>query len=583
MINFIKMRGFRIAFPLVIFIALLLRLWNFTGNPPSLNWDEVSLGYNAYSILESGKDEWGKTLPIIFQAYGDYKLPVYVYVLAPFVSVFGLNEFSVRFPSVLAGTLTVALTYLIVKKLFSRNDKTSKELLGYDLTETQVNMLALISSFLVAVEPWSLFLSRPALEANLALCLFMTALYLFLRALSSFKYLPYSLLVFGLSVWTYNSYRIFTPLFLVLLFLLYKKELSDILKRKVLTVFCLLLTLLFFLPMFIQMIVGVGQERYKKVAIIDDGAIGQIVMLRDRYNFNPLVERLVFNRPTYFAYNFSKNMISHFSYKFLFGQGGSNYQFNIPNFGLLYKIDLIFLVVGIFCLIKKRSRTSTLLLMWLLLAAIPSSITREAPQVLRSITVLPVPMILSSFGLVLTFKYLYKGKWGMLLAIVVTALYFVILFASAGRYFTTYFNEYRKDYSWSWQYGYKQVIGYAKNNYEKYDRIIVTKKYGEPHEFFLFYLKWNPSSYQNDKNLIRFKQSDWFWVDRFDKFVFVNDWDIPKEEWQPFIMESGKEDVDCRSIRCLLITSPGNFPKTWNKLDTVNFLDGKPAFEVYEN
>lgn len=582
MISYIKMRAFRIAFALVIFVALLLRLWGLTGNPPSLNWDEVSLGYNAYSILENGKDEWGKTLPIIFQAYGDYKLPVYVYILAPFVSAFGLNEFSVRLPSVLAGTLTVVLTYLIVKKLLSGNSNTTKKLFQDNLSEAQVNMIALTSSFLVAVEPWSLFLSRPALEANLALCLFLIALYLFLRGLSSFKYLPYSLVFFGLTVWTYNSYRIFMPLFLVLLAFAYRKELSQVLKRKVLTIPCVLIVLLFFLPMFIQLLTGVGQERYKKVAIIDDGAVGQIVSLRDKYNFNPRIERLVFNRPVYFIYNFSKNVISHFSFKFLFDLGGSNYQFNVPNFGLLYKADLIFLIIGIFCLLKMKNRISALLLVWLLLATVPSSMTREAPQVLRSITMLPVPMIVTALGLVSAVSYLNKKKWGAWLSGCVFILYFVFLFWGAGKYLDAYFNKYRSDYSWSWQYGYKQVVNYAGNKFDEYDRIIVTKKYGEPHEFFLFYLKWNPRYYQNDRNLIRFKQSDWFWVDRFDKFVFVNDWDIPKEEWQPFVLESKKEEIDCRNIKCLLITSPGNVPKTWSKIDTVNFLDGKPAFEIYE-
>lgn len=579
----IKSEVYRIILFVVLAVAFFLRIYNISQNPPSLNWDEVSLGYNAYSVLESAKDEWGKTLPVIFQAYGDYKLPVYVYVLLPFVSIFGLNEFSVRLPSVLAGTLTVALTYLIVKKLFSADKDASKNTLVYKLGEVQVEVVALISSFLVAIEPWSLFLSRPALEANLALCLFMFALYLFLRGLSSFKYLPYSVLFFGLTVWTYNSYRIFTPLFLVLLVFAYREVFLKALKKRTVVISGLILTLLFFLPMFIQLLTGVGQERYKKVAIIDDGAVGQIVALRDKYNFNPFVERLVFNRLTFFAYNFSKNVMSHFSYKFLFGQGGGNYQFNVPNFGLLYKADLAFLIIGIFYLIRMKNRVTALLLIWLLSAVIPSSVTREAPQVLRSITMLPVPMVLTALGLVSVSDYLIKKKWGRLLPVGVTIFYFVFLLFYCGKYLDAYFNKYRSNYSWSWQYGYKQAVSYAGSNYDKYDRIIVTKKYGEPHEFFLFYLKWNPKLYQNDKNLIRFKQSDWFWVDRFDRYVFVNDWDIPKEEWQPFVLESKKEEIDCRNIKCLLITSPGNVPKTWDKVDTVNFFDGKPAFEIYEN
>ncbi len=103
---------------LIIVIAALVRFIAIGDNPPSLNWDEVSHGYNAYSILKTGKDEWGKSFPTIFRAYGDYKLPVYIYLTAITESLFGLNAFAVRLPSVLAGIATVIFTYLLVSELF---------------------------------------------------------------------------------------------------------------------------------------------------------------------------------------------------------------------------------------------------------------------------------------------------------------------------------------------------------------------------------------------------------------------------------------------------------------------------------
>jgi hypothetical protein len=138
------------------------------------------------------------------------------------------------------------------------------------------------------------------------------------------------------------------------------------------------------------------------------------------------------------------------------------------------------------------------------------------------------------------------------------------------------------NYSWSWQYGYKEVVEYIKDVYQDYDKIIITKKYGEPHEFILFLWPWDPGAYQNDPNLVRFDQTNWYWVDRFDKFYFVNDWDIPKESDENFILESG-EEFDCKNSRCLLVTSPSNYQKDWQLLKTIYFLDGKPAFEIMEN
>ncbi|MEK7118952.1 MAG: glycosyl transferase, partial [Patescibacteria group bacterium] len=70
-----------IVLVLIGILAFFLRFYNATQIPPSLSWDEVSIGYNAYSILKTGRDEFGRFLPLdAFVAYGDYKpvLPIYL-------------------------------------------------------------------------------------------------------------------------------------------------------------------------------------------------------------------------------------------------------------------------------------------------------------------------------------------------------------------------------------------------------------------------------------------------------------------------------------------------------------------------
>ena len=259
-------------------------------------------------------------------------------------------------------------------------------------------------------------------------------------------------------------------------------------------------------------------------------------------------------------------------------KGGSQFQFNLPDHGLLYVIGLPFFLIGLFGLANKKTAKNKLLLSWLFLAPIASSLTREAPHTLRAIIMFPVLILITAYGLA-SFSYWLLVKkipqW------VVFVFYFFFLFIFAKDYYSSYFNEYPIKYSWSWQYGYEQVIDYAKDNYGEYDKIIITKKYGEPHEFLLFYWPWSPREYREDKNLIRFFQSDWYWVDRFDKFYFVNDWGIPTTN-DNFKLESGGE-FNCRNEKCLLITSPGNYPGGWTKLQTTQFLDGNSAFEIYEN
>ena len=101
----------------IILLALFLSVYKLSKVPPSLYWDEASLGYNAYSILLTARDEYGKFLPLTnFAAFGDYKPPGYIYAAVPSIAIFGLNEFSVRFPSAFFGVLTVILVYLISRK-----------------------------------------------------------------------------------------------------------------------------------------------------------------------------------------------------------------------------------------------------------------------------------------------------------------------------------------------------------------------------------------------------------------------------------------------------------------------------------
>jgi len=561
-----KLFNFARENPILILIVLLgagLRLVAIGEMPPSLNWDEVSHGYNAYSILKTGRDEWGESFPTIFRAYGDYKLPVYIYLTAISEFFLGLSEFSVRLPSVLAGIATVAFTYLLVNEIL-KNKK-----------------IALLSALLAAIEPWSLFLSRGAFEANLALFFIVSGIYFFFKGINSSRFFVPATFLLGLSVWTYNSARIFIPLLLVTLVFLFKDKLLEAYKNgKSFVRLSLILTALFLIPMFFQLLNPVGQARYGEVAIIDDGAIAQIIESREKSSFGPQITRLIYNRPTYFLSHFVKNWISHFSPGFLFLEGGSHYQFSVPNNGLIYLVNLPFFVLGlIILLIKalKKDKTSALLLAWLILSPIPSSLTREAPHVLRSITILPIPMVVTSLGL-LTIINLFQKKFKY----VATMIYIIVAVVFLESYLNDYFVNYKKNYSWSWQYGYKQVFQFVKENYDDYDKIIITKKYGEPHEFILFYWPWNPKDFRSDLNIKRFYQSNWYWVDSFDKFYFVNDWSIPKEEWQDFVLESG-DNFNCEQSNCLLITSPNNVPKGWNKIKAINFLNGEVAFEMYEN
>lgn len=145
----------------IIVLAATLRLWQLGQVPPSPDWDEVALGYDAYSLIHTGKDEFGKFLPVVLRSFDDYKPALYAYLTIPSILVFGLSVFAVRLPSAIFGILTVLAVFYLVSELFE----------NYKYK----NQLSLISSFLLAISPWSIQFSRVGFESNVgtALNIFM--------------------------------------------------------------------------------------------------------------------------------------------------------------------------------------------------------------------------------------------------------------------------------------------------------------------------------------------------------------------------------------------------------------------------
>jgi len=513
----------------ILLIGFLCRILFINQLPPSLNWDEVSHGYNAYSILKTGKDEWGISFPTIFRCFGDFKLPLYIYLSIPSIFIFGLNQFSIRLLSILAGTITPLIIYLILKKLTK-----PKSYIPY------------FGLLITSLSPGLIFLSRIALEANLFMLLFCLSIYFLITK----KYF-WSSFIYGLSLFTYNSSRVLLPFYLVSLIYFivstkynFKKSFYKFLP------FILFVGLATF-----QTLNQSGQARYQWVSILDSGSINRINELRQNY------PRFIINKATYFIFTAGKNYLNHFNPKFIFFNGGSHYQFSIPNFYIISPLFIPFLLLGLIYILKNiKQKEFQLILFFWLMSPLPSSITRDAPHILRSIIFIPFTITIISLG----FIYLNQKHSK------ISCLYLLITLLIGQYFFWPKYINYSKEYSSSWQYGYQQAVNFIKEKYNEYPQIVFTKRYGEAHEFVLFYWPWNPSVYQNDKKIDWDYHANWYWVNAFDKFKFVNDWEI-------------KEKTQNINSKTLLITSPNNYnSKNSQLIKTIYFQNGKVAFEIVE-
>lgn len=538
---------------LIVALAFLLRFYRVEGIPPSLNWDEVSIGYNAYSILSTGKDEWNQSFPIHFKSYGEYKLPAQIYASIPAISIFGLNEFGVRITPVVYGTLTVMVVFFLGRALF------------------RSNLVGSVAAFLLAISPWHIHLTRASFESSLATFFITLGIWFLVKGFSSQKWFLYSMVPFALSVFTYNSARIFTPLFLIIIFFIYRKHLVKFKKFMFLSAIFFIVLLL---PLTPYILSGERSARYKLVSITDDpGLIPRINQNRGHSNLPQPLPRLVHNKLTYISFYFTRNYLSHFTPRFLFISGAPHKQHHVQNMGELYYFQAPFLLIGLFGLFKFKNKFKGLLLSWLLLAFFPVSVTNDSiPHALRTLIAVPFYQLVSAYGVLLSLKWVNRFTKLKAVSIIVSGFIIIVSFVY---YINQYYNIYPALYSRDWQYGYKQAVNYINEYKDEYDQIVFTRHFGEPHMFTLFFSNYDPAKYQNDPGLVRFETYDWVRVLKFDKFYFP---DLGDKETKPQdILEENKDK------KILLIGKRGDFPSGVRRLKVINFLDGTPAFEIVDN
>ncbi|MDI6785147.1 MAG: glycosyltransferase family 39 protein [bacterium] len=438
-------------------------------------WDEASIGYNAYSVLKTGKDEWGETLPLHFRAFGEFKLPTYIYSVVIFESIYGLTPYAVRLPAVIYGFLTVLGLYFLIFYI-SKNKK-----------------ISLLSSFLFTITPWFFIFSRTGYEATAGLAFFIYALYFLLRSNEKRLNILISIVLFMLSAYSYNSFRILTPLILGPFLLIYgikafkKKQKGDLISLFL----SLLILFVSIIPIYKLYSKDSGLSRLQTVGT---------------------------NR------NLVSNYFKNFSYNFLFVNGDTNPRNQIPGSSQLYYLDAVFILLGIIYILKKKDINNLYILALLILAPIPAAITRENPHALRAILVSPVLVTISAMGIYYLSELVKKRK--NLILIVVLALYVL----SFERYIYKFGNEYNNLSFDAWQYQYKELIEKNSDNFSKYEKVYITDKYAQPYIFFLFYQKVDPNLFINTKTLN--DVSDWGFstVKSFDKFNFIKDCGVNSNE-----------------------------------------------------
>lgn len=471
-------------FVTIIVLAAILRFWQLGTNPPGLYWDEAAFGYDAYSILSTGRDHHGRFMPLFFESFGDWKMPVYIYLLVPSIKIFGPSEFAVRFPAAFLGTLSVLIFYKIIERL------------------TGNWQLSALSAFFLAISPWHIQFSRAGFESTTGLCFLLLGVYLFLmgREKRSFTIFTFGLLFFALSMYAYHAYRIFTPLVILVLLVIFQKNIKTF-RKKLIVSFAFLIILL--TPLVIFTSTPEGRAR----------AISQTTFAKENYeteriNFDQQSKKPLrfiskyWNMSLYFFYISLKNYAESFSPVFLFFKGDQIGRHSQVDMGQIYLFEGALLLLAPIAFKNLKKETKFLMLSILLFAPIPAVIVNPNPHAYRTLQ-MSVP--LAFFSALGTYWLLSRQIYG------VTSIFAVVVAYSFLSYLHLNFAHYPKKFAADWQDGYRQLVATVKNYQDTFDKVYVTNIYQEPYIYFLFYQRYDPQKFVNFNGT---KNS-------FDKYVFI--------------------------------------------------------------
>jgi 4-amino-4-deoxy-L-arabinose transferase-like glycosyltransferase len=533
---------------IVLLIAGALRLWNLGGTPPGLTPDEASLGYNAYSILKTGRDEFGTKLPIIFKSFGDFKPGLYVYLDIPFIAVFGLNEFATRLPSAIFGILSVFLIYLIARKLFPDN-----------------KLVAIVAAAVAACNPYLIYFSRGAWEANVSLTLTLAGIYFFLNAIEKKKYLLPSSALFALTLLTYQGAKLSTAIVVLLLLIIYWKRFWQI--EKVCLYIGIIGAILISLPAFMSLFNGQTQRLAIFSVFSYPRPIQEIQTYSDGY----------FNLFHSNALNYTRMVMSRwfnfYSGQFLAFEGDmANPVHTAPYQGVLLLLDLLFLPIGLFALFKDKFSKGTLFIfLWLILAPFSAAISRDQTNAVRSLNA-SIPIILTvSMGISLFINWVSKQKYSFLYYAPLSVLYIFsfIYFLDA------YFVHLPAHNSNFWRYGYREAVNYITGVESNYKTIVFEQSFNQPYIYFLFYQKYDSAKYQKQANLVESQyKGDVGFQTRLDNIQFAQlDWSALKNYHNTLVVAGHT------SVPPEIKDDSKNFPIVYE----IKYLNGRDgAFDIIE-
>jgi 4-amino-4-deoxy-L-arabinose transferase-like glycosyltransferase len=337
--------------------------------------DELTMVYDTYSISKTGMDATGQKFPLTFKM-GAGRPAGYIYFSVPFVYLFGPTVWGVRALSLISGLGIILLMYFLGKKLFGEK-------------------VGIIASFLAAISPWDIYLSRGGFEAHFALFLALLGITAFLYK----KYIGWAI-AWGIAVLTYPTFKLTLPL--LFLILLWFSGFRKLVKDKVFIIG--LIVLLFFGGIVAKETLTAGSEqRFLSLNIFADERVTQNLIQRVSYERNistlpEFIKPIFINREIEYSRILMEDYIENISPHFLFLRGDGNPRHNPGEMGMLFLVDLPLIIAGLIFLWREKKNEAVFLTIWILITPLATMLMSQTHG-LRNNLMLPPLLVIISFAL----------------------------------------------------------------------------------------------------------------------------------------------------------------------------------------
>lgn len=460
---------------ILIFFSSFLYFYALAGIPSGFYADEVTIGYNAYSLLKTGRDEYGQFLPTALRLYGSYTPPLYAYITMLPISFFGLSVFSTRFMSAISGVISALLVYLFLKHTASLN---SKKILKQTASSQagirdHDNLMPFFGALFFAISPWVVFYTRLGYEVYFAFMLFFLGIFFLYKGLSNNFYIALATIPLSFSTYASHSTKFLAPILFITYLMIFRKHVHvRLLFQSSRSIFLILFSFILQVPNIVLLSTGA-------FFVKNDLFYWDVIQTRaDAINLPYLL-----SIPYSFCFEFFGRYFSYFSPYSLFTLGDPDSQRSLPSLSVFYTWMVIPYLVGLYSVIKTPQLKNKFLLFLLLILPIAGALTKDPFSTQRALPFfLPVFLTIWTGIEMITKKITPFVKKSVLLSFFALSILFL---------YRSYFVLFPTENATSWGYGYNEL--FEKLQLYKDQHIVIDNSRTKPlTAYYLFTNNYEP-------------------------------------------------------------------------------------------